>query len=416
MWYPDRAVYIEERATGFHREAPNRVTATTQSIAGWSTAGRSLGPRFIGSEIYRRSSYGPLHPLAIPRVSSTTDLARALGWLPDSAYIDSPRATPAELARFHDPAYVAAVMAAEERQQVTESEAARYHLGRNGNPVFAEMFRRPATACGAAILAGRLLRQPGIVYSPAGGTHHGRRDRASGFCYFNDPVLAILSLLDNGCARVFYLDVDAHHGDGVQDAFSGEPRVFTLSLHEDGRWPMTGPSAAGGPGSAADRGGGRARNLPVPRGFNDSELDYLLEAAILPLVTEFAPEALVVQCGADALEEDPLSRLSLSNGALWRTVAAMRGLAPRLLVLRGGGYNPWSVARCWTGVWAVLNGYDIPERLPPPAEAVLRGLAWRHRRGRNPAAHWFTTLADVPRPGPIRDEVRATVRTALLSA
>jgi len=381
-----------------------------------STAGPSVGPRFIGSEIYRRSSYGPLHPLAIPRVSSVTDLARALDWLPDSAYIDSPQATPAQLARFHDPAYVAAVMAAEHRQQVSESVAARYLLGRNGNPVFAEMFRRPATACGAAILAGELLRQPGIVYSPAGGTHHGRRDRASGFCYFNDPVLAILSLLDNGCARVFYLDVDAHHGDGVQDAFAAEPRVFTLSLHEDGRWPMTGSSAAGGPGSAADWGGGSARNLPVPRGFNDSELDYLLEAAILPLVTDFAPDALVVQCGADALEDDPLSRLSLSNGALWRVVAALRSVAPRLLVLGGGGYNPWSVARCWTGVWAMLNGYDVSERLPRPAEAVLRQLAWRHRRGRSPAPHWFTTLADAPRPGPVREEVRTVGRAALLPA
>lgn len=375
-----------------------------------------VGPRFIGSEIYRRSSYGPLHPLAIPRVSSVTDLCRALGWLPDSAYIDSPRATPAELARFHDPAYVAAVAEAERRLRVPDAVAARYHLGRNGNPVFAEMFRRPATACGAAILAGRLLRDAGVIYSPAGGTHHGRRDRASGFCYFNDPALAILALLDNGLERIFYLDVDAHHGDGVQDAFADDPRVFTLSLHEDGRWPMTGPSAAGGPGSAADRAGGAARNLPVPRGFNDSELDYVLEAAILPLVADFAPQALVVQCGADALEEDPLSRLSLSNRALWRTVAAVRGSAPRLLVLGGGGYNPWSVARCWTGVWAVLNGFDIPERLPPPAEAVLRGLTWRSRRGRAPAAQWFTTLADRPRPGPIRDAVRAVVRAALLPA
>jgi len=390
--------------------------ASARPPFGRSKPGSSLGPRFIGSEIYRRSSYGPLHPLAIPRVSSVTDLARALDWLPDAVYIDSPRATPDELARFHDPDYVAAVMAAEERQQVSASVAARYHLGRNGNPVFPEMFRRPATACGAAILAGRLLRTPGVVYSPAGGTHHGRRDRASGFCFFNDPVLAILSLLENGCARVFYLDVDAHHGDGVQDAFVDDPRVFTLSLHEDGRWPMTGPSSAGGPGSVADRGGGRARNLPVPRGFNDCELAYLMEAAVLPLVTDFAPDALVMQCGADALDDDPLSRLSLSNGALWRAVAAVRGLAPRLLVLGGGGYNPWSVARCWTGVWAVLNGYEIPARLPPPAEAVLRGVTWRHRRGRSPAAHWFTTLADAPRPGSIRDEVRAVARATLRPA
>ncbi|HSR72119.1 MAG TPA: acetoin utilization protein AcuC, partial [Kiloniellales bacterium] len=196
-------------------------------------------PRFIGSEIYRRSSYGDRHPLAIPRVSTLIDLSRALGWLPDTVYIDSPRASPAELARFHDPAYIEALQAAEHDRQVAPEVRHRFNLGRNGNPVFAEMFRRPATACGGSILAGRrLAAAPGVIYSPAGGTHHGRRDRASGFCYLNDPALAVLALLDGGVERVLYLDLDAHHGDGVQLAFHDEPRVRTISIHEDGRWPM----------------------------------------------------------------------------------------------------------------------------------------------------------------------------------
>ncbi len=366
-------------------------------------AAATAPPRFIGSEIYRRSTYGGRHPLAIPRVSTCIDLCRALGWLPDSVYIDSPRATPAQLARFHDPAYIDAVQRAEAAQGLAEAEQARFNLGRNGNPIYPEVFRRPATACGASILAGqRLAAAPGVIYSPAGGTHHGRPDRASGFCYFNDPVLAILALLDGGLGRVFYLDVDAHHGDGVQDAFHDDPRVFTLSIHEDRRWPM----AAGGSGGRDDRAGGAARNLPVPEGFNDSELAFLMAEAVLPLITDFAPEAVVLQGGVDGLAEDPLSKLALSNGALWRVVAQVRGLAPRLLVLGGGGYNPWSVGRAWAGVWATLNGFDIPERLPPAAEAVLRGLAWRHSRGRNPPEAWFTTLADAPRDGPVRDAVR----------
>ncbi|GAB4370756.1 MAG: acetoin utilization protein AcuC [Kiloniellaceae bacterium] len=366
-----------------------------------------MTPRFIGSEIYRRSTYGGRHPLAIPRVSTCIDLCRALGWLPDSVYIDSPRATPEELARFHDPAYIAAVQRAEAEQGLPEAEQLRFNLGRNGNPIYPEVFRRPATACGASILAGRALAAaPGAIYSPAGGTHHGRPDRASGFCYFNDPVLAILALLDGGVARVFYLDIDAHHGDGVQDAFHDDPRVFTLSIHEDARWPMGGNGAEDGAGSADDRAGGAARNLPVPEGFNDTEMDFLMDAAVLPLIEAFAPQAIVLQCGADALAEDPLSRLALSNGALWRAVARVRGLAPRLLVLGGGGYNPWSVGRAWAGVWATLNSFAVPERLPPAAEAVLRGLTWRHSRGRHPPEAWFTTLADAPRPGPLRDAVR----------
>jgi acetoin utilization protein AcuC len=370
-------------------------------------------PRFIGSDIYRTSSYGAGHPLAIPRVSTVIDLCRALGWLPDGQYLDSPAASPDQLARFHRPDYIAALLAAEQRQAVSADERRRYNIGRNGNPVFAEMFRRPATACGGSMLGASLILGGGVVYSPAGGTHHGRPGRASGFCYFNDPVLAILILLDGGLERVLYLDVDAHHGDGVQAALADDPRVLTVSLHEAGRWPMgrgqggditgSGPQ----PGTAADRGTGRARNLPVPPGFHDDEMAYLLEAAIVPLAEAFAPQAVVLQAGADALADDPQSKLALSNRALWRVVATARALAPRLLVLGGGGYNPWSVGRCWAGIWGLLNGREAPERLPDAAEAVLRGLSWRHRRGRNPPERWFTRLDDAPRSGPIRPEVRA---------
>ncbi len=360
-------------------------------------------PKLIGSEIYRSSSYGGRHPLSIPRVSTVIDLCRSLGWLPEEAYIDSPLATPEQLVRFHDPDYIAAVRTLERTQAASEVQRRRYNLGCNGNPVFPEVFRRPATACGGSILGAALIREGGTVYSPAGGTHHGRPDRASGFCYFNDPVLALLTLLDAGLERVLYLDVDAHHGDGVQDALGGDGRVLVVSLHEAGRWPLH----RGGPyGSVEDLGGGWARNLPLPPETNDSEFAFLMEAAVLPLAESFAPDAVVLLGGADALAEDPQSRLGLSNLALWDAVEAVSGLAPRRLVLGGGGYNPWSVARCWSGIWARLNGFEIPERLPPDGEAVLRALTWRHSRGRNPPEAWFTTLQDPPRSGPVRDEVR----------
>jgi acetoin utilization protein AcuC len=190
-----------------------------------------------------------------------------------------------------------------------------------------------------------------------------------------------------------------------------------LSIHEGGRWPMR-PRDWGGPGALDDRGAeagaeGWARNLPVPEGFNDSELAFLVEAAVLPLIERFGPQALVVQCGADALEDDPQSRLSLSNGALWQALAAVLPTAPRRLVLGGGGYNPWSVGRAWAGVWATLNGFEVPERLPAEAEALLRALSWRHRRAKEPPERWFTTLADPARPGPLRDEVRAAAQAVL---
>ncbi len=355
----------------------------------------------IGHEIYRQSTYGSKHPLSIPRVSTVLDLVRAMGWLHDDAYIESPRATPADLARYHDPAYIQALIDAERTQSLDAERRVRYNLGKFENPIFPEVFSRPATASGAAQLAARLLRDHGTVHSPAGGTHHGRPNRASGFCYFNDPALAILGLLDQGCTRVAYVDLDAHHGDGVQDAFAEDGRVFTISVHEHGRWPFT--------GAVGDRAGGLARNLPMPAGLNDTELAHVCTHALVPLVTTFAPEALVLQCGADGLADDPLSKLMLSNRAIWDAAAALLPLAPRRLVLGGGGYNPWSVGRCWAGLWAILNGIDPAVPPTSAAEAVLRGLTWNRSQGRNPPEHWFTTLADAPRPGPVRPAIQQVV-------
>ena len=362
-------------------------------------------PILIGSEIYRRSSYGPKHPLAIPRVSTALDLIKALGWVAPGQYRDSPMASPEALARFHDPAYIAALQRAEATQTVSAEDRARYRLGAEGNAVYREMFRRPATSAGGTMFAARLTRDGGIAHVPGGGTHHGRRDRASGFCFVNDAVLGLLAWLDAGLTNVVYLDIDAHHGDGVQDAFHDDPRVFTLSVHEDGRWPFTGGSA--------DRAGGHARNIPVPPGFNDSEMLWVLHQSILPLLRHRRPQAVMLQCGADALEEDPLARLALSNNAHRAVVAALMGLVPRLIVLGGGGYNPWSVARCWAGVWGVLNGHAMPGRLPPGAEAVLRGLTFSRAAGRHPPEAWFTTIADPPRPGVVRAVVRRAAEEAL---
>lgn len=357
-------------------------------------------PLFIGSEVYRSSSYGRWHPLAVPRVPQVIDLGRALGWLPAEAWRTSPRARPEALTIWHTPEYVAALQAAEAAQSVSDAVRARHHLGTAANPVYPAMFRRPATSAGGVMLAAELLRGGGVVHCPGGGTHHGLPDRANGFCFLNDPVLAILALRRAGCARVAYVDIDAHHCDGVDFAFAADPAVLLVSVHEVNRWPRT--------GAVSDRGVGNVFNLPVPAAFNDSEAAWLRDAVILPRVAGFRPDAIVLQCGADAVAEDPMSRLALSNNAHLEIVAGLRPLAPRLLVLGGGGYNPWSVGRMWTRIWGALNGWEAPDPLPEPAQAVLRDLAWTGlRAGRRTEPHWFTTLADPPRPGPIRAEIRA---------
>ncbi|MCM2563222.1 acetoin utilization protein AcuC [Lutimaribacter sp. EGI FJ00015] len=358
-------------------------------------------PLFIGSEIYRGSSYGPQHPLAIPRVPTVIDLCRAMGWLPREQYRTSPRAKPAALHAFHAPTYIEALQRAEATGAVDAETRKRHQIGTLSNPVFPEIFRRPATAAGGSLLAAELIAPGGVVYNPGGGTHHGMADRAGGFCYLNDPVLAIKALLGQGLSRIAYVDIDAHHCDGVAAAFHGEPRVMMISTHEEKRWPFT--------GTLDDDAGGNAINLPLPRATNDSGFAMALERVILPAVQAQRPEAIVLQCGADAVTEDPLSRLAMSNNAHWACVAALKGMAPRLLVLGGGGYNPWTVGRLWAGVWATLNGADMPDRLPGAARAVLEGLGWTRRRGERPD-HLLNTMRDAPRPGPIPDDLRRRVQ------
>ncbi len=182
--------------------------------------------------------------------------------------------------------------------------------------------------------------------------------------------------------------------------------MFTVSVYEHGRWP--------GPGAAEDRAGGAARNLPVPAGFNYSEVAFMLEEALLPMGRAIQPQALVLQCSVDALDDDTISKLSLSNNALWLVVEKIKELSLRLLVLGGGGYNPWSVAWLWAGVWwpSTATG-SRPAHGAPAAEAVLRGLCWNRAPGRVAPERWFTTLEGSPRPGPVSDGVRAVVVAVL---
>ena len=371
------------------------LTAFLSEPGGARAGGEGLPfPLLIGSEIYRASSYGPWHPLRIPRVSTVMDLARALGWLPAERFRASPRARPAALRAWHSPDYVDALTRAEASQEVSAVARERHGLGTVSNPVFPEMYRRPATGVGGVMLAAELLAAGGAVHVPGGGTHHAFPDRANGFCYLNDPVFAVLALRRQGARRVAYVDIDAHHCDGVEFAFRDDPDTLVLSTHEEGRWPRTGP--------LAERGAGTLWNLPVPRGFHDDDMARVRDEVILRAVEGFRPDAVVLQCGADGLMEDPQARLALSNNAHLGVLGGLRPLSPRLMLLGGGGYNPWSVGRCWTRLWGALAGFEVPDRLPPEAEAVLRGLAWQRRGGGRPVEpprEWVTTLADPWRGG-----------------
>jgi acetoin utilization protein AcuC len=363
---------------------------------------------FVGHEIYRQPAYGNHHPLAIPRVERVVDLCRALGWLHPEEFCPSPCASPADLARFHSPEYIAALREAARAGKADAQTRERFAIGTLENPLFAGLFERASTCVGGSIRAAELSLEGRIAFHPAGGTHHGRPDRASGFCYFNDPALALLALLDGGVERLLYVDLDAHHADAVQDAFAAEARVSTISVHEQGRWPYT--------GAVSDTAGGRACNLPVPQGFHDCELRLLLDELILPLGRRAAPQVVVLVCGADALAGDPLSSMALSNVALWSAASDIVALAPAAVVLGGGGYNPWTVARYWTGLWGTLSGRGMPTILPPAAREVLAGLECDLIDAEEVSPLWSTTLADPPHEAPVRREVETLRDEALRQA
>jgi len=360
----------------------------------------NVAPFYIGSEIYRKPAFGLNHPLNIVRHAAVIDLLKMLGWLDASSFRESQPATVDQLLEFHNRAYVRALQYANATGKVEREVRQRYQVGTFENPLFPGLFERASMTVGGSILSAELASKGHVVFHPTGGTHHGRTDRASGFCYFNDPVFAILTFLKEGSQNVLYIDFDAHHGDGVEDAFLDEERVATLSIHEDKRWPFSGTTSHPESG---------VYNLPVPRHINDSEFEFLFEEVVLPLVDKVKADALVLCCGADCLAGDPLSKMELSNVALWDAVDRLIDRGLPTVILGGGGYNPWTVTRYWAGMWGRISGQEFPEQLPDEAVDYLRAMECDLIDDDEVDEAWLTTMADTPYPGPIRDEIKSLV-------
>lgn len=379
----------------------------TKSVQNFQSANRidsdpaAPPPVFIGSKSFRSSAFGRNHPLSIVRHAAVLDLVNLLGWLADDRFQTCTPATVDQLLEFHDRAYIRALQHADTAGRVEPVDRDRYQIGTLENPLFPGLFERAASTVGGSILAAELALAGHVVFHPSGGTHHGRPDRACGFCYFNDPVFAINTLLESGMENVMYVDFDAHHGDGVENAFFEDPRVATLSVHEDYRWPYSGSSS---------RPQNKVFNLSVPRGFNDSEFEFLFDNIVLRLAGSERVEALVVCCGADSLAGDPLSGMLLSNVSLWRAVEQLIALGRPTIVLGGGGYNPWTLTRYWAGMWGRISGHDIPERLPDAAVEILGDMHCDLVDEEDRDPDWLTTMADSPYPGPVREAIKSLVK------
>jgi acetoin utilization protein AcuC len=307
--------------------------------------------------------FGAQHPLNPVRIELTMALARDLGVL-DAPSVSVEAFEPADdalLRLVHDEAYLDAV-----RRE--ELDIAR-GLGLADNPVFPGMHAAAALVAGASVAAARAVWTGEARHAAniAGGLHHAMRGAASGFCVYNDPAIAIAWLLEHGARRVAYVDVDVHHGDGVQAAFYDDPRVLTISLHETPRtlFPGTGlPQETGADGTSV--------NVALPPGTGDERWLRAFDAVVPPLLRRFEPEILVTQHGCDSHELDPLAHLMLSIDGQRAACEALHRLAHetaggRWVLTGGGGYELVHVVpRTWTHLLAVASGRPLAPDTPTP--------------------------------------------------
>jgi acetoin utilization protein AcuC len=338
------------------------------------------GPRAVGrvaliwDDRVAGYDFGPGHPLAPIRVELTVDLIRRSGLVGagrDGILVDEvvPGPYPEEaLLRLHREDFVDTVRRLSQDNTATASE--RYGLGMGDTPAFQGMHPASLLVCGASREAARQVweGEADHAFNPAGGLHHAMPDRAAGFCIYNDPAVAIDWLLENGAERVCYVDVDVHHGDGVEVMFAEDPRVLTISLHESGRFlfPGTGRSAdIGGPGAL-----GSAANLPLAPGTTGSLWLEAFDHAVDPLIRAFDPDILVTQLGCDSHVTDPLAHLSLTVDDMAGVYRRLHRLAHevcdgRWVATGGGGYQLVQVVpRAWTLAFAEMTGRSLPIDTP----------------------------------------------------
>jgi acetoin utilization protein AcuC len=323
---------------------------------------------FIYSDDFAKYDYGPEHPLKPFRLKLTRDLINAYGLfsLPDVRIVEAKPAEEEDLLLYHKRDYIEVLKSANGGLDMPGEE--RYGLGFEDNPVFEGVFEWSRLVTGASLQAAELVDSGEVqtAFNISGGLHHALASGASGFCYINDPVVLISSLLRKG-RRVAYIDIDAHHADGVQEAFYSTDKVLTISLHESGRYLFPGTGFEDETGEGEGR--GYAVNVPMPPYSDDELFVYAFNEVVPPLIGKFRPDVVVSQLGVDSFRADPLTHLNYTTNGFCEVVRKMKELSPKWIALGGGGYELTNVARAWTLAWAIMNAFELPDELP---EAFLR--------------------------------------------
>ena len=334
----------------------------------------SCSTLIVWDEVFTDYDFGPTHPLRPLRLELTMALAGQLGVLARPGVTVRPPVSAGDdlLELVHDPMYIASVKRAPE--DVMGRLSLKYGLGTGDNPIFPQMHEAAALVTGASVDAARAVWQGPArggaqhAVNISGGLHHAMRDRASGFCVYDDPAVAIAWLLSQGATRVAYVDVDVHHSDGVEAAFYDDPRVLTVSLHESGRTLFPGSGWADQVG--AGDGVGANVNVALPMGTGDAGWLRAFDAIVPPVLRAYRPQLMVTQHGCDTHARDPLAHLLLSIDGQRRSYRALHELAHELcggswVAVGGGGYEPVQVVpRAWTHLLAEMTGAPLSGATP----------------------------------------------------
>ncbi len=339
---------------------------------------------FIYSDKFEQFSYSPAHPLKPVRFKLTYELARAYGLFRSSLtkFVKAAPCAVDDLVMVHSIDYIEAVEHAD--RGVPEWERDYYGLGTRDNPLTPHVFDWSLLAVGATLQAAKLVAagQVELAFNMAGGQHHATRNRAAGFCFFNDAAVAIQYLVDHGL-RVAYVDLDAHHGDGVQEIFYRTDQVLTISLHESGQYAFPGTGYEREAGQA--EGEGYAVNIPMLPQSDDDVFWYAFHEVVPEFLEKFRPDVLVTQLGVDTFRSDPLAALNVTTNGFCRVIEELKRLSPgKWVAIGGGGYDVLNVPRAWTLAWALMNDMDVPDVLPRAYLKLLHKLHLTDAVNENP--------------------------------
>ena len=328
---------------------------------------------FIYSSRFSDYSYGDCHPFKVDRYRLTYELLQQSGLLapPHVKQVECPVVSETLLLDFHRQDYIETLKAFSLDDDVHANFF--YGLGDVENPVFKGLYDWSRLMCGGTVEAVRQVVDEGCraAFSMAGGWHHAHSARASGFSYINDAVVAITGLVKRG-KRVVYVDIDAHHGDGVQEAFYASDQVLTISIHENGKdfYPYSGFVDEVGTGA----GYGYSVNIPLAPHSDDLIFEQACSRAIIPLIHAFSPDVLVTQMGVDPLRTDPLTRLECTTGFMEYAGREFLATGIPWVALGGGGYDRLNVARAWTLLWSTIISVPVVDQISPSFQSIITSL------------------------------------------